>query len=126
MTAVYAASGSRRALPALIVSISPASVAGAGLADAPGEAVATTNDCSATVSGGAAPFVYAWQLVSGDAAMVNSPGAASTTFTRSVFMNVGDPVVNREAVYRLRVTDANMIEAFSGGVTVETSHETIS
>lgn len=61
----------------------------------------TTNAVTATPSGGTGPYTYAWTYVSGDTFTVNSPAAASTTFSRS--LAVDDTFAGE---YRVTVTDS--------------------
>lgn len=90
-----AASASAGALSAAISA--PYAVGGA-TAGGPG----TTSPASVvTASGGTPTYTYAWAKVSGSTLTVNSPTAASTTFT-------GTPGVNStlNAIYRCTVTDS--------------------
>jgi len=62
----------------------------------------TTASTTVTVSGGVSPYTYAWTLVSGDTLTVNSPTAATTTFTKTGL----PPFGGVEATYRCTVTDS--------------------
>jgi hypothetical protein len=104
---------------------SPATVSGIGNVLGPGNATATTSATTATPTGGTGPYTYAVQYVSGDTATVNSPTSATTTFTRSVFMNPGDPQVNRSGLYRFEVTDSLSAVVYTNNVTVNTEHNEI-
>lgn len=65
----------------LVASVAPSSVSGA--ISRPGVATATTNEATVTVTGGTAPFTYAW--VSTDGAMTaTAPTLAATRFSASV------------------------------------------
>jgi hypothetical protein len=91
-------------------------------ATGPINVTATTADANVTVSGGAGPFTYLWEYVAGNTAVVNSSSSASTSFTRAVFMNPGDPQVNRSGSYRCRVTDSLSAVVYSNAVTINTEH----
>jgi hypothetical protein len=54
-----------------------------------------------TASGGTSPYTYAWANVEGDAATVNSPTAATTTFTHSLTL----VAPTKSGVYECTVTD---------------------
>lgn len=81
----------------------------------PASCTATTNSVTCTVSNGVSPFTYAWSHISGVAATVNSPTAATTSFSRTSSSNTNT------GVYRCTVTGAN---GFTGSVdvTVYTEH----
>lgn len=59
----------------------------------------TTRASVASVSGGLAPYAYAWAILTGDAT-INSPNSSSTTFTKPDFIG-GDQITAR-----VTVTDA--------------------
>lgn len=61
----------------------------------------TTDATTVTPSGGTGPYTYAWTLVSGDTLTINSPTAATTTFTGTPAYNS-----NLSGVYRCTVTDS--------------------
>jgi hypothetical protein len=61
----------------------------------------TTNSVTVTPTGGTSPYTYAWANVEGDAATVNSPTAATTTFTHSLTL----PAPTKSGVYECTVTD---------------------
>ena len=67
--------------------------------------VTTSSATVGTVSGGTPPYSYLWQYVSGDEATPNSPTSSSTTFTRVMFVGVGESVTET-GIYRCRVTDS--------------------
>ena len=64
----------------------------------------TTSSTTVSVSGGVSPYTYSWAKVSGDTLTVNSPTAATTTFTASGLLE-GD---SRDATYRCTVTDSTV------------------
>lgn len=63
---------------------------------------ATTATTAATVSGGVAPFTYAWAKVSGDAITCTAPTSDTTAFS-ATGLTTGE---SRSAIYRLTVTDS--------------------
>jgi hypothetical protein len=87
---------------AFSASASPANVSGFRL----GSGAVTTNATTVTPTGGTGPYTYAWSLVSGDTFTVNSPTAATTTFTTG--LTTGQ---DKSAVYRCTVTDSLLAEA---------------
>lgn len=100
----------------------PSSVSGQGTqtVGAGQPVAATTGTAVCTISGGQAPFTYAWQYVSGTAATVNSPSSTSTNFTRTATGTlIGNTV---SGVYRLKVTDATSAVAYGPNCTVTTTH----
>lgn len=62
----------------------------------------TTNSVTATVSGGTAPYTYAWTRVSGDAGFNALTGSSASTRFR-ISLDVGGEAF---AVFRCTVTDA--------------------
>jgi hypothetical protein len=62
----------------------------------------TTNSVTVTPSGGTGPYTYAWANVEGDAATVNSPTAATTTFTHTLTLGVP----SKSGQYECTVTDS--------------------
>ena len=62
----------------------------------------TTDNVTATVSGGVAPYTYAWTKVSGSTLTVTAATSATTAFT-ATGMAQGE---TRDAVYRCTVTDS--------------------
>ena len=62
----------------------------------------TTASVTVTPSGGVSPYTYAWTLLSGDTLTVNSPSAATTTFSKTGMIS-GDSF---DATYRCTVTDS--------------------
>ncbi|CAB4153242.1 Tip attachment protein J [uncultured Caudovirales phage] len=99
---------------AMSVSVSPGSLNKTGIAT-----TQTTASTTATPTGGVSPYTYAWSLVSGDALTVNSPTAATTTFTATGMAN-GDTLT---AVYKCTVTDSTSPTALTafGSVSVTIS-----
>lgn len=82
---------------ALSLDISPSSVSKSGA-----NGSLTTASRTATASGGATPYVsYAWAWVSGDTFTVDSPSAATTTFSGS-----GNNET-KQGVYKCTVTDSD-------------------
>jgi hypothetical protein len=49
-----------------------------------GTSVLTSDATTATPTGGTGPFTYVWSQVGGDSMTINTPNAASTTFSKSV------------------------------------------
>lgn len=82
---------------AMTASASPSTLYKAG----PGSSQ-TTASTTVTVSGGTSPYTYAWTLVTGDTLTVDSPSAATTTFTKTSIPSLGA----YEATYRCTVTDS--------------------
>lgn len=80
-----------------------------------GSCSVTTNSVTVTASNGLAPYTYAWSFVSGITATVNSPSAATTTFTRS---GTGQTI---NGTYRCTVTDSTG-RYTTVDVTVSTTH----
>jgi hypothetical protein len=71
-----------------------------------GPGAVTTDSTIVTPTGGTGPYTYAWALVSGDAFTVNSPTAATTTFSTTLISGQ-----EKSAVYRCTVTDSLAAEA---------------
>jgi len=91
-----------------------------------GNVTATTGSATGgTVVGGTAPYTYLWEYVSGDAATVNTSTSLTTTFSRTVFVTVGQSIV-KTGVYRLKITDANTSVIYSALCTVQTTHAEVS
>jgi hypothetical protein len=67
----------------------------------------TTSSTTVTPSGGTAPYTYAWALLTGDTLTVNSPTAATTTFT-ATGLTSGQ---SKSATYRCTVTDSAALTA---------------
>lgn len=110
--------------PALSASASPTTVSGFDTVVAPDSSTATTDPTTVTPTGGVAPYTYSWAFVSGNTATINSPTSATTTFTRSVFLDTAGQSVFRTGVYRCTVTDSASQTA-TADVTVETTHNSI-
>jgi hypothetical protein len=95
-------------------SASPNTASGSGSGAASSGLVTTTGTTTATPSGGTAPYTYAWTRVSGDITIsINSPSAATTSFTASVADGVP-----KEAAFKCTITDAN-------GTIVETNEVSV-
>jgi hypothetical protein len=62
----------------------------------------TTASVTVTPSGGVSPYTYSWTLLTGDTLTVNSPTAATTTFSMTGMIS-GDSF---DATYRCTVTDS--------------------
>lgn len=67
----------------------------------------TSSIATATATGGAGGYSYAWTYVSGDALTVSSPAASSTTFSTTLLSGQ-----TKTAVYRCTVTDAASATGF--------------
>jgi hypothetical protein len=75
----------------------------------------TSNAVTVTVSGGTAPYTYAWEYVDGSIAVVPvAPTSASTTFTATVGSEY--PTI---AIYRCKVTDANGEIIYTANVNIQ-------
>lgn len=72
-------------------------------------ATVTSDAVSVAVTGGTAPYSYAWAKQSGGTITAGSPTAASTTFAGAT-MTVAEGA--RTAIFRCTVTDANGITGF--------------
>ncbi|MDR7101530.1 hypothetical protein [Croceicoccus sp. BE223] len=81
----------------LAVSVSPASRSTVG-----STATLTSEAVTAVAVGGTGPYSYAWTKLSGGAITINSPAAATTTFT-AASMGIGE---SRTAYFLCTVTDA--------------------
>lgn len=68
----------------------------------------TSSATAASVIGGVPAYTYAWTYISGNSFTINSPAAASTTFT-----TVLPAGVLRSGVYRLTVTDSLAASIFA-------------
>ena len=93
-----ASTASSASAGALTASISPVYA----YASTTGGASGTTNSVTVTAAGGTPPYTYAWTKKSGDTVTVNSPTAATTTFSGAVGV-VGGFL---SAVYTCTVTDS--------------------
>jgi hypothetical protein len=80
--------------PSLLVSINPTSAYGVGTG------TPNTNNVTAGVSGGTAPYTYSWTRLSGDIFTVSAATSATTRFSISVGIND-----IKTAVYKCTVTD---------------------
>lgn len=78
-----------------------------------GPGLVTSSTDTASASGGAGGYTYAWSYQSGDSYTINSPTSAATTFTT----NVGVGVL-KSGVYRCTVTDSLSATAYQD-VTIE-------
>lgn len=78
---------------------------------------ATTATTTATVSGGVAPFTYAWAKVSGDAITATAPTSDTTAFTTSGLATSE----SRSAIYRLTVTDSTSGTPLTATVDITTT-----
>lgn len=110
--------------PPLTASAFPTTVSGSDTVVAPDSSTATTNSTTVTPSGGAAPYTYAWSYLSGVTATVNSATSATTTFSRTVFIDNPGQTINRTGVYRCTVTDSTSQTA-TADVTVNTTSDGI-
>ena len=107
-------------VPALSASASPTDVSGFDTVTAPDNSTATTDPTTVTPSGGVSPYTYAWTYVSGSTATVNSSTSATTTFSRTVFIDFSGQQIDRTGVYRCTVTDSASQTA-TADVTVNTT-----
>lgn len=114
----------RQFYASLTAAASPTTVDGFDTVVAPSSSTATTNSTTVTPTGGSAPYTYSWSLVSGTSATVNSPTSATTTFSRTVFVDNPGQQINRTGVYRCTVTDSASQTA-TADVTVNTTHNGI-
>lgn len=107
----------------LAAGVSPGTVSGSETVLGPGSVSVTvvTGNANTTVSGGQAPYTYLWEYVSGDTATALSPTSAVTAFSRTV-TQISPFTEFLTGVYRCRVTDARSTVAYTGNVTVETTH----
>lgn len=96
---VTAVSGAASA-SGMTASVSPLSAYGDSLTAGP----VTTNSVTVTPSGGTGPYTYAWSKQSGDDFTVNSPTAATTTFTTQT--DVSESNLSQSAIYGCLVTDS--------------------
>lgn len=87
--------------PTLSVSINPTSAYGFGTG------TPSTNNVTASVSGGTAPYTYAWSYVSGDTFTTSNPTSATTHWSKSVGIN--DIFTG---VYKCTVTDSLGVTGF--------------
>lgn len=76
--------------------------------------VVTVDTIVPTVTGGALPYSYLWNRLSGSTDMQPTRATSSTTKFTSFFASPGE----RSAVYRCTVTDANGIVANSNSINV--------
>jgi hypothetical protein len=87
----------------LSVEVAPSFVFGTS-----GSSIVTSDPCTATPSGGTAPYTYGWSLVTSDfvpAPSIDSPTADTTTFTQTG-LGPGD---SANASFTCTVTDDNGI-----------------
>lgn len=102
-------------LPSLIATVAKASVffvsggstSVSGRVDRLGagtETVTTSSATVGTITGGTSPYSYLWQYVSGDTFSIGSSTSSSTTFSKSLTVDLGETA---EAIgyYQCRVTD---------------------
>jgi len=92
------------------VKYTPMSVSAGNVSGSTNSAVSndTIGSSSATVTGGLAPFTYAWTYISGDSFGISSPSTQGTSFTRP-----GRPPAGLyTGTYRCTVTDATSATAF--------------
>jgi len=69
------------------------------------KSVTTAGAAIGTVTGGTTPYTYAWEYVSGDAFSITSPASATSTFSITITVGIGE-TVGKTGVYRCRATDA--------------------
>lgn len=98
------------------------SVFGTGSRLGRGNVSATTNAAFVgTITGGQSPMSYVWELVSGDAASASTPSSSTTTFRRTVWVEVGMSETS-VGIYRCKITDAGGAVIYGPYVTVTTNH----
>ena len=73
-----------------------------------GTGSATSVSDVAVATGGAGSYTYAWTYVSNEVYTINTPSAASTTFTTNVSAGV-----LKQGTYRVTATDAASATAFA-------------
>jgi hypothetical protein len=100
--------------PTMVVSLTPTSLSGGCVTDGyVAQCAAGAGPVSASVvSGGAAPFTYLWEHVSGSSFTLTAPNAASTSFSRTA-----DPGT-LVGVYRCKITDAAGQVAYTTNATI--------
>lgn len=104
---------------------SPTTVSGNGsTAVAGGNCNATTGSTTVTPRNGSGSYTYSWAYLSGSSATINTPTAASTTFTRNAAAgpSSGDPIRNYSGTFRCTVTDTVSGQTATADVTVNTTH----
>jgi hypothetical protein len=99
-------------------SVSPNGVSGSASGSTGSEGTVTTAAITCTVSGGVAPYTYAWAHVSGQAFTTNSQGSSTTTF--SLYMGAGTDT----GLYECQVTDSNGVSCYSAQFDVSASYST--
>lgn len=98
----------------LTAAASPVNTTGANSGTAASGDV-TTATITVTPTGGASPYTYAWEYISGNVSIApNTPTSASTTFT---LVGAFDGI-SYTAVYRCKVTDANGAVAYTNNVDI--------
>ena len=113
------------AVAALAVTGGTTSVTANSFASGAGDITTTTPTASAgTVSGGATPYSYLWQYVSGTAATVTSGTSAGTTFSRTIYVISGG-FETAEGIYRCRITDSLGAVVYGPNCTVTTNHTSL-
>ena len=94
------------------------SVSGNATRSGAGTSTVTTSSASiGTVSGGATPYTYLWQYVSGDTFTPTTSTFSSTTFSTNITVGIGESVT-KTGVYQCRVTDAAGATAYGPQCTV--------
>lgn len=91
-------------LPTISLSVTPNVF---GSANYPGTTLVTSTVATATPTGGAGPYTYAWSRVSGAVLSITAPTNASTSFRTTI-----EAGGSRTATYRCTVTDTNGLTAF--------------
>ena len=108
------ASGTLRTVFQYFLVTIPSSVLGSN-SGASGHGSVTSSSAAATVTGGTAPYTYAWSRVSGDLSItIDTPTGSSTTFTADVYN-----AAPKDGLFKLTVTDNNGFVVESNTISVQ-------
>lgn len=94
------------------ITVSPTDVV--GTINSSASALVISRGALVTVTGGVAPYTYAWVHVSGDPQTATAPTGASSSFSATL-----PPGGSADAVWKCTVTDAAGVAADSPQITVE-------